>query len=260
MRAGIEHGGGDDVTEEAWTLAYYYLNPKPSAILTDSLDIGNTTSGTAHLYAADSQSWTGSLTNTFEGAFQNVSITHTGRADKGCSFTMAILPGNNGVILRRMFDQNNRPQQASVSVDDSLVGTWYYAGSNTSHRWREDEFMVPASLTKGKNHIQVQLHHAAGSPDWNEYKYWVYTLTDTATVAVINPHPGNHSAISSTIPSGVCQVIIFSLDGKMLQTMHIDRASLDNHPEHLLSRGLPKGIYLIKEKSGAVILSRKIIW
>ena len=59
-------------------------------------------------------------------------ITDEGRAHKGYSqFRMAIQSNNQGVILRRRFDQMIANQMATVYVDGLLVGTWYRAGSNT---------------------------------------------------------------------------------------------------------------------------------
>ena len=104
--------------------------------------------------------------------------TERGRTTKGTSeFTLALDPRNVGVMLRRRLDYAFPNQRAEVEVADLGVdepawqpaGTWYLAGSNTcvysnprdelgpaqhlaqtsNRRLREDEFLLPLSLTPG---------------------------------------------------------------------------------------------------------------
>ena len=131
LRAGIEHGGTNDADVEVWTLAYYYYKPNPRTTLTDTLDVGNTASESAHSYVINTPTFSGSRTYTYEGDFDNVNITDDARAHRGYSqFRLAINSSNSGVILRRRIDQNVRNQKARVYVDGALAGTWYKAGGN----------------------------------------------------------------------------------------------------------------------------------
>ena len=188
IRAGIEHGAVDDVSENVWTLAYYYYQPAARMVLTDQLDVGNNSSETAHHYVINNQTWSGTRTHSYEGDFDNVNITDDGRANKGYSqFTMALQPANAGAILRRRFDQSIASQKANVYVDGSLVGTWYYAGSNASHSWRDDDFMIPASYTSGKNSIEIKVQFLSSNLDWNEFNYRLYTLKPPATANTVTP-------------------------------------------------------------------------
>jgi hypothetical protein len=66
-------------------------------------------------------------------------------------------------------------QNADVYVDGARVGTWYRAGSNSA-RWRDDDFIIPASLTKGKNQITIRVAFISSDSDWNEFTYWLYSL------------------------------------------------------------------------------------
>jgi hypothetical protein len=178
IHASIEHGPTDNssINDEAWDLAYYYLQPKPRATLTDTLDVGNASSESAHHYTNTSQTWSGSRTYSFEGINNAVKVTDDGRAHKGSSqFTMTITPANVGVILRRRFDQGILNQQANVLVDGRLVGTWYMAAGNAALSWREQDFLIPASFTSGKSSITITIQFVSSTVDWNEFHYWVYS-------------------------------------------------------------------------------------
>jgi len=62
LRAGIEHGTGNTVSENAWTLAYYYFQPAARAQLTDQLEVGDAASEAAHAYTINTPTWAGALT------------------------------------------------------------------------------------------------------------------------------------------------------------------------------------------------------
>lgn len=181
--AGIEHGPIDDVPINVWTLAYYYYQPTGRAVLTDQLQIGDTTNEAAHVYTINTETWSGSRTFTYEwqGNFTSLVLTNTGRADQGYSqFTLVLQPTNAGAILRRQFDQGIASQQANVSVDGALVGPWYRAGGNPYHRWRDDDFMIPGSYVSGKSFIQINVQFVSSTLDWNEFNYSLYTLEPPA--------------------------------------------------------------------------------
>ena len=175
ITVGIQHGGADDVLENVWTLAYYYCQPAPRAVLSDQLKVGDAASEAAHSYSISNQVWSGTNTYTFDGNFDNLTITNNGRADEGFSqFTMALQPDNAGAILRRQFDQSISNQSADVYVDGALVSNWYCAGSNPFHCWRDSDFMIPASYTGGKSSIQIKVSPVS---NWNEYYYGIYSLS-----------------------------------------------------------------------------------
>ena len=180
LRAGIEHGPIDDVPENVWTLAYYYLQPSNRSVLADQLQVGNSASETAHAYSISNQTWNGNQTFTYEwqGNFSGLVQTNSGRAHRGFSqFTMSLPAANVGAILRRQFDQGIASQQADVYVDGALVGTWYHAGGNSYHRWYDDDFMIPASYTSGKSSIQLRVQYVSSTVDWNEFTYSLYALS-----------------------------------------------------------------------------------
>ena len=65
---------------------------------------------------------------------------------------------------------------AFVFVDGSLVGTWYNAGQNLFHRWRDNEFMIPAAFTNGKSRMVIRVVSASSYVDWNEFSYTTYAF------------------------------------------------------------------------------------
>ena len=85
---------------------------------------------------------------------------------------------NRGAILRRRLDAAVAGQEARVTVDGELVGTWLTAGENPAKRWRDDDFLLPASATEGKDRITVRIEPVQRDPKtpWTEMAYWVYSL------------------------------------------------------------------------------------
>ncbi len=175
LTIGIEHGQINDVSAQVWALAYYYHQRSPRAVLTDTLNVGNATSEQRHAYAINNATWSGTQTYAYEGVHTEA-ISDTGRAHKGASeFVMTLNPANEGVILRRRFDYSVGNQNADVYVDGARVGAWHCAGRNSA-RWRDDDFMIPSALTKGKNQITLRVVFVSSDRDWNEFTYTAYCL------------------------------------------------------------------------------------
>ena len=179
LKVSIQHGGHNETTgTNAWMLAYYYQQAPLHLTQTDTLNVGNTTSESAHAYTVKTQTFTGSRTYQYPGTADAVNVTDDGRAFKGSSqFNMAINSSNNGVVLRRRFDYGINNQLANVYVNGVLVGPWYNAGSDAYHRWRDSDFMIPASFTSGKSSITVKVQFVSSASDWNEFSYWAYSIT-----------------------------------------------------------------------------------
>ena len=181
IHVSIEHGGTDAdpgaANENVWTFAFYYLQ-SARAGKTDTLDVGNITSEKAHGYEIATPTWKGIQIFKFEGVHNTDAVTDDGRAHTGTSkFTMKVAPTNTGVLLRRRFDQGIGRQRARVFVDGDFVGEWYFAGMNSTFRWREEDFLIPAAHTHGKSSITVMLKFKSSDVDWNEFTYWVHSLT-----------------------------------------------------------------------------------
>jgi hypothetical protein len=145
--------------------------------------------------------------------------TDTGRKTTGASeFTLKVDPANQGVMLRRKLDYSFPNQRAEVWVADTSngpppkeasewkpAGVWYLAGANTcvfsspkeelgpaqhrvrtsNRRFRDDEFLLPLALTKGRSAIRVRVKFTPvhiplfpGRPEselaWSEIRYDAY--------------------------------------------------------------------------------------
>jgi hypothetical protein len=149
-----------------------------------------------------------------------------GRYTKGVSeFNVAIDPDNVGVLLRRTLDYSFPNQTAEVYISDAgggeissagatpgnlkweLAGIWYLAGANTAiysdpggeldarllrtkttnRRFRDDEFLIPAKLTRQRSTIRVRIKFIDNDQDlfpdfpfpkesaWSELRYLVYS-------------------------------------------------------------------------------------
>jgi len=219
-RVQLEHGGVDDSTEHYRTVAYWYGLPGACLVQTDALHVGDPADEQTHRYVSPEASSVDTLTSRYEWGVDHVGTTEiypattdTGRHTTGTSeFTLAIDPDNLGVLLRRKLDYAFPDQRAEVYVADDgpcptfvHAGTWYLAGSTTyvhssppgeldpfqpvvetsDHRWRDDELLLPRTLTEGRSAIRVRivfapLHQplvpgAALAPEaWSEYRYTAY--------------------------------------------------------------------------------------
>jgi len=141
-----------------------------------------------------------------------------GRYTRGVSeFTVDLDVNNKGALLRRTLDYSFPNQTAIVYLSDASsaasvpnwekAGVWYLAGSNTAiysdpsgeldsrllrtkttnRRFRDDEFLIPARLTKNKKKIRLKVEFVNDGqqlfPDfpfpkasaWSELRYEVYS-------------------------------------------------------------------------------------
>ncbi len=220
-RIQLEHGGENDSTEHYQTLTYWYGAPKACLARTDSLQLGDATSESAHAYASPAASIATQVSTRWDlgvDAVGSTSIqaatTDWERHTAGTSeFELAIDPLNVGVLLRRKFDSLYRDQRALVYVaplnagsEFKFAGTWYFAGGSSvvysnpatelgatdahvqaiDRRWREDELLIPRSLTVGRSKIRVRIAfaplHVPIAPDvslgpeaWSEVRYDAYS-------------------------------------------------------------------------------------
>lgn len=134
--------------------------------------------------------------------------TDKGRKTVGESqFTLKIDSKNAGVMLRRKLDYQFPNQRAEVFVDGKPAGIWYLAGANTcvysdprgelgptqhnivvsNRRFREDEFLLPLDLTRGRSSIRVRIKftpvniplfpgHPLAEQAWSEIRYDAYSF------------------------------------------------------------------------------------
>jgi hypothetical protein len=229
----LEHGGTNESTEHYETVAYWYGNPVETLHQTDTLHVGDTVDEARHQYKANAASAPYSITSRYEWGVDTLNgreiypaHTDIGRALKHESkFTLAVDPRNEGVMLRRKLDYAFPNQRAEVSVAGPdkkspwrKAGIWYLAGSNTcvysnpakehgaaqhnietsNRRFRDDEFLVPRALTRGRSAIRVRIVFTpvarpllTGQPipelAWSEIRYWAYSFLPPPAVEERGP-------------------------------------------------------------------------
>jgi hypothetical protein len=103
-------------------------------------------------------------------------LSPDGFAASGVSFTSPIsfhvvaAPANCGVVLRRLLDSQT-PSVLSVTADGHRIGTWSVRETNSSKRWKESDFELPATLG---GLVNVTLTPIGASP---ETMYGLQTLS-----------------------------------------------------------------------------------
>lgn len=219
----LEHGGTDQSTEHYQTVTYWYGAPAPSLIKTDELKVGDTASEAAHHYLSPQASAPYKITSRYEWGVDTINgrevypaQTDYGRITTNWSeFTLKLVPNNFGVLLRRKLDYSFPNQRAAVFIADAdannanpdwqPAGVWYLAGGNTcvysnpkgelgaaqhkvetsDRRFRDDEFLVPEDLTRGRSAIRVRVKftpvkiplfpgHPLPKLAWSEIRYDAY--------------------------------------------------------------------------------------
>lgn len=187
VRLSLEHGLVNDFgVDQLDTLIWYYYKPTLRSVRTDVLDVGVAASESAHSYTTSGTTTSATKTQSFEGDYRDIYYTDEGKVASGYTeFTMAITPSNDGVLLRNRFDQAYLTQEATVAVDGVTVGTWKAIGGNTSaSKWKETEFLLPATATSGKSSITIRLTKTGASDPLSQYRLTAYTILTGAGVAL----------------------------------------------------------------------------
>ncbi|MEW6442786.1 MAG: glycoside hydrolase family 172 protein [bacterium] len=173
---GIEHDGDNTNIEDTHSsVAYGY--GKPDALLSspDELHPADASSRAEHGYAAQGVEPSGIVDSVYEGDADDVIVTDEGHLVAGWSeFDLAIDPANVGVLLRRRLDQSHGRQKAEVFVDGSPAGIWYDVWENPRQRWADSDFLLPASLTAGRDRVRVRIANQGESP-WTEFVYRAFS-------------------------------------------------------------------------------------
>lgn len=177
VRLGIEHGADNSAPTDYYSsVSYFYERNTPLLVETDFLDVSDAASEAAHGYTAVHSTPTGELVSYYEGEDDEVSVADSGRATTGESvFLVALDSGNQGVVLRRRYDQTQGGQRATVLVDGVAVGVWYNPEHSAVLRWAEDDFVLPPSVTAGKTSIEITIR-VEGDVPWSEFAYWIFSI------------------------------------------------------------------------------------
>jgi len=181
--AGIQVGPLNNLSADYSSVAYWYGLPAPSLVQTDVLQPADAAGAAAHGYTMVQGAPAGPLTGVFQGRRNTVAVTASGTVAAGAAFTVAVAPGNAGVLLRAQFDQCPGRQAAEVYVDGTDVGLWSDPESNCIERWKDSSFLLPASVARGHSRLQIRLVAApglsppTGTPMWEAFGYQVLSFT-----------------------------------------------------------------------------------
>ena len=177
IRFGIEHGKRNMVQPDYSSTAFLYTQPDATIAPGDDVNPSDPVSRLLHSYR-DEDATDQLLVSQYEGSDDTRPVVGLVYATSAAiTFDVAIGPDNRGVLLRRTSDQATGYQAAEVAIDGVPAGIWVQPRSNTLHRWLDDTYLVPESLTAGKPRITVALTPVLGAPPWTASHYHVDTLT-----------------------------------------------------------------------------------
>jgi hypothetical protein len=178
ITAGIQHGATDNVAATYSSTAFWYGQANAIEETTDTLLVGNTASESAHGYTSANPGAITTLTADYEGNDGTpVELTKTTRATTASvSFNLTVAAANSGVDLVRTSDQGSGYQIAEVYVNGTDAGQWMEPLGNTYHRWLDDTFQLPASLTARKSSLAITIVPLAGWPAWSAAEYQAASL------------------------------------------------------------------------------------
>jgi hypothetical protein len=177
IRFGIEHGKRNMIQADYSSTAFLYTQPNDTTTFSDEVSPADPSSRLQHGYT-DAAATDQFLLSEYEGNDDTHIVAGLVRATAAAiTFHVSIPPDNHGILLRRTSDQTNGYQSADVAIDGAPAGTWLQPRSNTSHRWLDDTYVVPDSLTAGKDLITITLTPTADFPPWTASRYRVEALT-----------------------------------------------------------------------------------
>jgi len=174
----MEHGGNNNRTDcNVYSLAYYYHCDEALLKQTDGFSVASSDSDKYKAVDYESRNYSGSgealyKKNVYSGMYNYIS----GQSE----FGVAIVPSNNGVILRRLMNPDILGQRAEVYVDGQYVGIWNERFRAALNYVRWEDYYIPAKYTAGKNSIKVRLVNTTSGTDnevfWTESEYTVYSV------------------------------------------------------------------------------------
>ena len=164
----MEHGGSDEAVTGAANTVFFYGRAGDLAV----------TDAAAHDLAGTHRDTT--LTAYFEGPHDGTfrpplvpvgllsdiavpsqlssdAVTASGISfTSPVSFTVTSSRANCGVVLRRLLDSAT-PSRVMVSDNGHPIGVWAVLEANSSKRWKEDDFELPAAATAGIDRQRITL-------------------------------------------------------------------------------------------------------
>jgi hypothetical protein len=181
IRHSFEHGTENNRAVNESAATFFYGESRPWLVGPDQLEVCDRTSRDAHHLTVQGEAMQGALTSTFEGRASGTPVTlchhvHTGRA----TFQLAAAAGNEGLWLRRVYDQSMGRQSAVVRVGGRVVGTWSIPEENATARWAERDFFVPPGFSGPGPTITVSIEPTGPVP-WDAAAYESISIVPPGT-------------------------------------------------------------------------------
>ncbi len=178
IRFGIEHGKRNMVQPDYSSTAFLYTQPNVTSTPADDVGPGDPVSRILHGYT-DADATDQLLVSQYEGNDDARPVAALVRATNAAiTFDAQISPDNGGILLRRTSDQSIGYQSADVAIDGAPAGIWLEPRSNVFHRWLDDTYLVPDSLTAGKSRVRITLTPIPGAPPWTASRYHIDTVAE----------------------------------------------------------------------------------
>jgi len=157
IRLDVQHGAVCQNFSDYTTTCFSYRREKPLCKITDYIKLSNKFSREAHSYSADGYAYT--LNGKLESDMRAPYLSEEGyKTEKGkVSFIAAIDPKNDGIILRRLYDQSVSNANAKVYVDGCFAGIWNCCNINTYFPFADTDFNIPVKHTLNKTFVKIEI-------------------------------------------------------------------------------------------------------
>lgn len=182
----IEHGVDNGFPADYGSTVFWYGRGDRALTHTDSVDVGSPRSELANGYVDRGR--LRRLTAGPPGHDTPSVVADRLRESRGTiRFQVSLDPDNAGVLLRRRADQAQRGQAARVLVDDVPARTWYQPDGNHARRWLDDDLLLPAALTRGRESVEITLQPLPGAPPWTAARYDTFSLRAPSVAGLSRP-------------------------------------------------------------------------
>jgi hypothetical protein len=175
IRLAVEHGGGNDVPAEMSSVVFHYAVPEGTLERSDDVVLGDAASEAAHALEAEGRV-DRTLTSALRGDESDAPFTLRGFDALRTRFRVAVRPDADGVRLRRVADIGGGTQRAMVRIDGRDAGIWQTSEVNPVLRWAVLDLDLPASLTRGRDSIAVEIDATASPSPWTAYGYEAWSF------------------------------------------------------------------------------------
>ncbi|MBE6563409.1 MAG: DUF2961 domain-containing protein [Ruminococcaceae bacterium] len=157
IKLDVQHGAVDQNFSDYTTTCFSYRQAVSGYRQTDYIRLSSEASREMHGYRADGEEYT--LEGRLESDMRARPLLETGyKTEKGkICFKVAIDPENDGVVLRRLYDQSVFNANAKVYVDGELAGVWNTCNINTFFAFADSDFHIPKRLTMGKGSLDIEI-------------------------------------------------------------------------------------------------------